>query len=277
MSSNHKLQLCEINYTNVWPITHYFPSEHYRKELDIIRSVPSELNKGMLQGTFDLGPISSFAYGASYKHYVLLPDLSVSALGPVRSILLFYRDNLETLKNGRISLTKTSATSVNLLKIIIEKFYGGKPTYHFAEPVLHDMMEHNEAALLIGDDAIRASWEERGYRVLDLGKEWTRLTGHSMTFAVWAVRREAADRHHDLIARIHQDYLNSKRKAKLDPDGVISAAVERLGGSYAYWDEYFGGLSHDLGPVQCAGLQLYYEYAAELSLLPEPVQLHFFK
>ncbi len=274
--NNRKLQLCEIDYTNVWPVTHYFPIMHYQNEIELIRSVPAILNGRMLEGSIDVGPISSFAYGVSHRHYLLMPKLSVSAYGPVRSILLFYRGDLEQVKHGSIALTKTSATSVNLLKIIMQKFYGGSPVYQVEEPVLLDMMARHDAALLIGDDAIRESWQDNGYNTLDLGAEWTRLTGHSMTYAVWAIRRDAAERYPELLARIVRDYVESKRKAKLDPNDVIQAAIARMGGTTNYWQMYFGGLTHDLDSEQCAGLQLYYEYALELGLLQEPVEHQFF-
>jgi len=271
-----KIRICEIDYTNVWPVTHYFPVERFRQAAEIIRSVPSELNRGMREGTIDMGPISSFAYGANFEQYLLLPELSVSALGPVRSIILFYRESLEQAANGRIALTTTSETSVNLLKIIMEKFRGAKPSYHFAAPSLHDMMGEHDAALLIGDDAIRSSWEDNGYRTLDLGAEWTKLTGHSMTFAVWAVRRELAQLHPELISDIHHAFLASKRKAAQDPDGIYSAAMNRMGGTYDYWQQYFAGLSHDFSLQQQAGLKLYYDYAANMGLLDRPAPLHFF-
>lgn len=256
---------------------YYFPISRFKSEVEIFRSVPSELNRRMREGTMDMGPISSFAYGASFDRYVLLPHLSVSAFGTVGSILLFYRDGLERVLNGKIALTTTSETSVNLLKIILEKFHGGKPAYTFAAPSLHDMMKHNDAALLIGDNAIRASWEDHGYRVMDLGAEWNRLTGHSMTFAVWAVRREVAEGRRELISRIHEAFLDSKRKAKADIDGILSAAISRLGGSRPYWERYFAGLSHDFSLTQRTGLKLYFEYAAELGLLPGAVPLEFFQ
>lgn len=52
----------------------------------------------------------------------------------------------------------------------MEKAYGGKPTYWDSEPNLDVMMESSDAALLIGDHAIEASWRDHNYIVTDLGK-----------------------------------------------------------------------------------------------------------
>ena len=83
-----------------------------------------------------MGPISSFAYGESFEDYMLYPDLSVSAYGEVNSILLFHEKPLREIANGHIMLPTTSATSVNLLKIILEKFYNGSRLMNMRSPIL---------------------------------------------------------------------------------------------------------------------------------------------
>lgn len=269
-----KVTIGRIDFTNVWPVDYYFAVSEFGRDVQMVNQVPSGLNKRMLEGSVDIGAISSFAYAASHDQYVLLPGLSVSAYGEVGSILVFYKDSLDRLRNGKIALTTASATSVNLLKIIIEKFYGGSPSYSFAEPALHVMMEDNDAALLIGDDAIKARWTNDGYQVLDLGAEWTRLTGSWMTYAVWAMRRESAQRYPQLTRRIYDALLTSKHKGATDKSGMISAAIARIGGDEQFWTDYFAGLNHDFSSEQQAGLQLYYRYAAELGLLGGEVPLN---
>lgn len=270
-----KIVMGQIDYSNVWPVFHYFPIRAFAETVEIVRKTPAGLNRDMREGRVDLGPMSSFAYGESFHRYLLLPGLSVSASGPVRSILFFYKRSLEEAINGRIAMTTTSATSVALLRIIIEKFYGGRPQYAFVTPSLHDMMETNDGALLIGDDAIRASWQNHGYGVMDLGEAWKALTGHTMTYALWGIRREAAERHPDLIADILRAFRESKRKGKTDTSGIIAAAVDKIGGTEDYWRRYFAGLIHDLGEREMAGLRYYYRLAAELNLLETEPELQF--
>lgn len=268
------LKIGRIDFTNVWPVFHYFPVSSFASSIEIISQVPTDLNRNMRNGSIDIGPISSFAYAESYNRYYILPDLSVSAHGSVRSILLFYKDSLDRVKNGRIALTTASATSVNLLKIILQKFHGGKPEYSFAPPSLHDMMEGMDGALLIGDDAIRASWEQHDYQVLDLGAEWTRLTGCWMTFAIWAIQREVIEAMPELISQIQAAFLESKLKGHEDPSEIIGAAIERLGGTTDFWKQYFSDLSYEFTDEQKKGLQLYYQYAMELGLLSGEVPLN---
>ncbi|TJY44348.1 ABC transporter substrate-binding protein [Cohnella pontilimi] len=267
------IRIGRIDYTNVWPVVHHFDPAALKHPAEQVQEMPAVLNRKLREGEIDLAAISSFAYGDSSESYYLLPDLSVSALGRVQSILLFLKSPLEKVVNGKIALTTTSATSVNLLKIIMEKFYGGKPIYEDAEPSLEKMLQGADAALLIGDHAIRASWQNHGYRVLDLGEVWNLWTGHWMTFAVWAVRREAARRNPEAVRDIFEGLTVSKRMAYRDLEPIVSKAQSQIGGTREYWQGYFRNLYHGFGPEQQAGLKLYYQYAHELGLIDHEVNL----
>ncbi|MEW9698991.1 menaquinone biosynthetic enzyme MqnA/MqnD family protein [Paenibacillus sp. SI8] len=265
-----KIRIGRINYTNVWPIYYYFPELLNNDDIEIIEQVPTSLNRAMAEGRIDMGPISSFAYGESFEHYLLYPDLSVSAYGEVNSILLFHEKPLREIANGRITLPTTSATSVNLLKIILEKFYAGKPTYAYAQPNLDEMMQNADGALLIGDDAIRESWRNRKYMITDLGQEWAKWTGQWMSFAVWAIRKSTVEQHADLVGQVFDAFLKSKFKAHQQPDEMIQEAQSKVGGTESYWNHYFNTLCYDFGQEQWEGLQTYYNYCYELGFLPKP-------
>ncbi|USB34766.1 menaquinone biosynthesis protein [Paenibacillus sp. YPG26] len=270
----NRILIGQIDYTNVWPVFHHFRPESLSRKVSMVTEVPAVLNRRMLEGSLDVSPISSFAYGIGHEKFLLLPDLSVSARSAVNSILLFSREPLEHVINGRIALTNTSATSINLLKIIIEKAYGGKPTYWNSEPDLASMMRDSDAALLIGDHAIRASWEPHGYIVTDLGEVWKRWSGYGMTFAVWTVQRTFAERHGDFLAEILNAFTLSKQKSLHDLEPLIHRSVEEIGGSPVYWRHYFSNLCYDFLDEQRAGLALYFKYAYEMGLLETEVPLN---
>ncbi|MBD2845165.1 menaquinone biosynthesis protein [Paenibacillus sp. IB182496] len=268
MNSADRAKIGRIDYANVWPIFHTFDPRLLQPEAEVRYAVPSRLNRLLLAGDIDMAAISSFAYAMHADDYFLLPDLSVSAQGRVRSILLFLKRPLEEALRGTIALTSTSATSVNLLKIIAQLRYGAQPAYAVMEPELETMLEQADAALLIGDSAIRASWRDTGYEVVDLGELWREWTGHGMTFALLALRRDAAARlGHARIAAMHEALLASKQRSLSDPEPLISKACATLGGEPDYWRRYFAGLTYDFGASQRSGLELYCRYAVELGLL----------
>lgn len=273
MNNNTTTIIGKISYTNSWPVFHNFHPSALHYSAEMVSEVPAILNQGMRKGTIHVGALSSFAYAEASDQLLLLPDLSVSADGPVNSILLFSRVPLEQLRNGRIAVTNTSATSVNLLKILMEKAFGGKPEYISVNPNLEDMMDQADASLLIGDNAIRASWQDMGYIVTDLGKLWKEFTGYGMTFAVWAVNRNAAECKPEAIAEIAEAFTQSKIQGLSDLGPIVHEACATIGGTKSYWGNYFRNLCYDFGERQQEGLNLYFRYAYEMGLLPQEVKM----
>ena len=274
MMKKPRIRIGRIDFTNVWPLFYYFPFSAFGDELEVIQQVPTGLNRAMAQGEIDLGAISSFSYGEHFDEYMIFPHMSVSAYSHVKSLLLFHRKPLEELDHTTLMLPTTSATTVNLLKIILHKFYGVQPNYVYTAPDLDTMMKKADAALLIGDHAIKASWEDHGYLVTDLGAEWTRLTGEWMSFAVCAIRRQTVEQFPDLVRRVYYGILESKQKSLADLTGMVRDAQALYGGTSEYWTHYFTNLCYDFGPKQWSGLELYYRYAAELGFLEREVTLH---
>jgi chorismate dehydratase len=262
------LKMGKISYTNVLPIYYYFNEKPFLGKVEIVPQIPSHLNQQMEAGKIDLGPISSFSYAQNDSSYVVLPQLSVSCKGSVRSILLFSKKPIEELEGTSIALTSSSATSVALLKVILHHFYQLSVDYQTMHPSLNDMMEDHDAALLIGDDAIRSSWTEHQYPyVYDLGEEWFKHTGMAMTFAVWAVRKEVTEMYSTLLTEIYTAFLESKRRGKVDQDQMITDLCRSFGGNEAFWKQYFSGLSYDFDGQAIKGLEHFYKLSYELGLL----------
>jgi chorismate dehydratase len=263
----------KISYTNSWPVFHNFHPSSLSFPAEMVSEVPAILNQGMAYGSIHVGALSSFAYAAASDRLLLLPDLSVSADGPVKSILLFSRMPVQSIGSGRIAVTNTSATSVNLLKILMDKAIGATPEYISVPPDLNEMMDQADACLLIGDHAIRASWQDQGYYVTDLGELWKEWTGLSMTFAVWAVNRRAALRNPEAIAEIAEAFAVSKRRGLRELAPITHEARCTIGGTASYWNDYFRNLCYDFGERQQEGLNLYFRYAYEMGLLPQEVKM----
>ncbi|MEK3698787.1 menaquinone biosynthesis protein [Paenibacillus sp. FSL R10-2199] len=263
----------KISYTNSWPVFHNFHPSSLSFPAEMVSEVPAILNLGMADGSIHVGALSSFAYAAASDRLLLLPDLSVSADGPVKSILLFSRMPVQSIGSGRIAVTNTSATSVNLLKILMDKAIGATPEYISVPPDLNEMMDQADACLLIGDHAIRASWQDQGYYVTDLGELWKEWTGLSMTFAVWAVNRRAALRNPEAIAEIAEAFAVSKRRGLRELAPITHEACCTIGGTASYWNDYFRNLCYDFGERQQEGLNLYFRYAYEMGLLPQEVKM----
>lgn len=260
----------EISYTNMWPLYYYLDRDYLNKlGCVFIPQIPSQLNEGMSKGIIDVGGISSFSYGEHVNDYTILPNLSVSSPSSVGSIFLFSKVPLTQLDGKKIALTSSSATSVNLLKIILQSFYELDVTYTVMEPNFNEMLKEHDACLLIGDDAIVTLWNlSADIHRYDLGQMWHEWTKLPMTFAVLAVRNEVLQREDERIGILYDSFINSKKKC-LENNylEMISSIRQDFGGSKTFWETYFHGLSHDLTEKHIEGLYHYFDKATEIGLL----------
>ena len=71
-----------------------------------------------------------------------------------------------------VALTDTSRTSQVLARILLAKHWGVQPDYVEMPPDLASMLREADAALLIGDDALRAYYQPTDLLKYDLGAEW---------------------------------------------------------------------------------------------------------
>ncbi|WP_088102212.1 menaquinone biosynthetic enzyme MqnA/MqnD family protein [Halalkalibacter urbisdiaboli] len=265
----------EISYTNILPFFFYLDRARLMKHsCRFVPQVPSQLNEAMAVGKVDVGGISSFAYAQQPAAYTLLPDLSVSSYGKVGSIFLFSRVPLEELNEKRIALTSSSATSVHLLKVILEYFYKLENTYTTMTPHLDKMLVEHDACLLIGDDAIRATWNKGSHLYqYDLGELWYKHTGFPMVYAVFAVRNQLVFQDADIVGELYRSFLASKNKSiQLRHEPMIQQIMSTIGGDKSFWDTYFAGLCYDFSEKEQQGLLYYYKLVYECGFLEKPVE-----
>ncbi|MBU9711827.1 menaquinone biosynthesis protein [Evansella tamaricis] len=269
------LVIGEISYTNILPFFYYVDRELLKQRgCEFIPKVPSKLNVGMADGSVDLGGISSFAYGEHSSEYLLLPNFSVSSYKDVGSIFLFSKVPITQLDGKSIALTSSSATSVNLLKIIINKFYEMNAVFETVAPDYESMMESHDACLLIGDDAIVNRWNTDGnIHRYDLGALWNHFTGYPMTYAVFAVNERAWKREPDLLIEVYNQFKNSKETSFQNHYvDMIKSIQNQMGGSFSFWEQYFSGLNFDLTEKHVEGLYHFFYLAYELNLLSNKVE-----
>lgn len=277
MGNLSPITIGEIDYANAWPLFKAFDHHAGDQNYEMISRVPAELNRMLSAHELDVSAISSFSYGQYCKDYILLPGLSVGSIGRVYSILLFMKEPLERKKPKRITVTTTSATSVNLLKIIMAMRFECEPEYIPAAPNLQEMLKDADAALLIGDPAITASWNCEGLYVMDLGQAWHEWTGLGMTYAVVAARRNAAAEQSASLRAVFKGLHGSKEELLRHPETLVTRACGMLGGEAEYWRAYFKSLQYDFSDKLQAGLALYFRYAKELQLLKHDVEMTFYE
>jgi chorismate dehydratase len=144
-----------------------------------------------------------------------------------------------------------------------------RPDYFTCPPDLTTMLLEADAAVLIGDTALRATYEapRRGLHLVDLGEAWRSWTGLPMVFAVWAVRRSYAEAHPGLVKDVHTAFLRSRDDALAHVEDVAAAAARWEAFDAATLATYFRTLDFSLGPRQVDGLR---EFARRAGTPVEP-------
>lgn len=263
------MNIGEISYTNIIPLYYYLDRELLMDQgVTITHAVPSRINALMENQLVDIGGISSFSFGKNADRYSLVPDLSVSSYGRVNSIFLFSKYKIEDLSDKKIALTSSSETSVALLKIILDRFYGVHVSYQVETPHFEKMLEHYDACLLIGDDAISAYRKRGAYHVYDLGEIWYQQTGLPMIFAVMAYRNEMETEKGSLLSYVGKSMIESKERCQREKFvPVIKRVLTEHGGTFQFWESYFNGLNYQFSGEHEKGLNLYFQLAVECGLL----------
>ena len=114
----------------------------------------------------------------------VVPGVCVGSHSAVRSVVLVSKyDDLKSVR--KVALDASSRTSQALVKIIFREFLGFEPQWETSSPDINAMMKDNDAALLIGDPAMKVSLPD--VHVFDLASLWRRYTDTGFVFAMWMV------------------------------------------------------------------------------------------
>lgn len=167
----------------VWGLLH---DPDLQPVFDLRFAVPSACADHIARGETDIGILPLIEMARQKLPY--FAETGIASYGPVRSILLISKVPFSQIRT--LATDSGSRTSVMLAKIILAESFGVEPELISHAPELEPMLQVADAALLIGDAALRVEPAKLSYATLDLGEEWTRLTRLPMVFAVWAGRKE---------------------------------------------------------------------------------------
>lgn len=270
-----KLRIGRIAYLNVAPYFHYLREEGFSGE--IVAGVPSALNAMLADGTIDACPSSSYEYGLHADDYFLLPDHSISSLGPVHSVLLFTPGPLSVLPGTEVAITGESATSINLLKILLKEFCDiNEVSFTVPSGEVEQLLKEGQSALLIGDRALAAAKGcPPGFQITDLGALWYHFTGLPFVFALWIVRRKTVAEFPDELRELSAQLQRSRQKAFGHMPEMAKQLSEETIFSAKQLGEYWRGISYYLDQGHIEGLRLYFTLCHKHGLLEKVPEFHF--
>src|SRR5574341_1044561 len=227
---------------------------------------PRDCAQALEHGEVDFALLPSIEY-ARMNALSIIPGISISSMGPVKSVLLFLKKELSQIQ--RIAVDQRSRTAASLLKILAHEFFKISPECFEFSPILERRSLEDDAALLIGDHALKevASFEGS---VIDLGEVWDQWTGLPFTYAFWAGRDREID-----CETLSRFYEAKEMGTGLRPQIARETVVDRLD-SHSILDYLTKNICYDWSFRHEKGLKLFYELAFKNGLIERIPELRFY-
>lgn len=270
------LRIGRIDYLNVWPL---FQGLQQRLDPEtqaltrIMAGHPANLNTALAEAELDVAPSSSFEYLSRADRYTLLPDLSISSDGPVRSVLLAcpfpVSEMPRRLASGlRVGLSSASASSTALLRVLW-RFHWQWPEPEWVERRPGQELDKSMPFLEIGDFALRLHCDPpRGWHLVDLGQAWREFTNLPFVFGVWMVRRNLSPCVEHLLTCAAKALYAASREFRDDPFPLVARLERPDWLTVESLQDYWQCIRYAFGPREQAGLVLFGDFARRLGMIP---------
>jgi aminodeoxyfutalosine synthase len=250
----------KIPYLNTVPFYARFEKQRFR----VLPVVPRRMGLLSEKGQIDAGVFSLMDFFRQEDRLELM-GWCIATRDQVKSVMLFSREGWRGLDGKVIGITDDTATSVKLLRVLLEKKYG----VHARFERLHAGVNETAgfaAVLLIGDEALRRNkYGLEGFElVYDLAKEWYDWMKLPFVFAVWAQKRSLPEADKRTLGEILGTSL-----ASCEGDFIPAAGAHgrRIGLTDAETQEYLEGFNYRLGEREKEAMKVFQSLLSEIELL----------
>ena len=285
----NSLRISIVQYLNTAPLVRGFTHGALRGKYQLSFTVPSQCADALRTNAADIAIIPAIEY-PWIPNLVVLPGLSIASKRAVRSLLLVSTKPVREV--SRVALDRSSRSTQALVRILCQKWWGVAPELIEAEPDLPAMLQKSDAALLIGDPALRlalhaeqhaerdragvlrCSGKSVGFPGIptlylhDMVEEWRALSGLPAVLAIWAARPEVA------TPEVVRDFQVSLAQGLLQLDEISAEASQEMGLPAAELRRYLSeNIDYGLDEENLQGLRLFFKLAAELGLIPDAPEI----
>jgi chorismate dehydratase len=261
-----KIRISLVHYLNSAPLGWAFLHGPLHRIFEVVPSSPAKCADQLSSGQVDIGLIPSIEY-QRIPNLRIIPDISISSLGQVRSILMIKPKKRQIIRS--VALDTSSRTSVGLVQILLKLKMGIHPNFVPCPPDLELMLGRCDAALLIGDAALRVPVED--FDVADLAEEWVAWQRKPFVCAFWACRAECTTSTDLLSVFLEAKDWGLKRRHE-----IASVYAEALDLPASFLENYLHhNIDFDLGAEHIQGLQKFYQLANQENLISELRALNF--
>ena len=253
-----KLRAAAVSFLNARPLTAGLEGS---ARVELVLAEPSRCAAMLEAGEVEVAllPVG----GLVGKEYEIVPGIAIGSDGPVTTVLLAGEQS--PVVWDEVFLDTASRTSQLLSKVVLAE-RGVHPRFT-PLPALDGLAraKGTKGALVIGD----RGFDVHANHVLDLGREWTQLTGVPMVYALWAAKpgvlapEDVAE-----LARAAHAGLGMRTE-------LAQAFAKERGGDPERYRRYLTQrIRYGLGPYELQGLEAFVERVAKHGFAP-PTTLRF--
>ena len=266
-TTHNRPRIAASSYLNTAPLIWSFQHGPRREAVELITdAAPAYCGDLLARAEVEAALVPIIEY-QRMEDVRIVPDVCVGSQRAVRSVVLISKhDDLKDVR--RVALDESSRTSQALVKIIFREFVNSEPAWESNTPNIAAMMEGNDAALVIGDPAMRIS--SKDFHIFDLATLWHHFTDTGFVFAMWMARRSAvgAIREVDFAAvrdeglqRIDEIISQYEDEVLLPPDEIREYLTDNI--------------TFTVDEKLQQGMRLYFELAQKHGLIRELKPLQF--
>ena len=248
-----------VSYLNTKPLVHGL--QQLLPDAEIVYDLPSRLADELATGKLDVALIPSIEY-LQQPGYTIISDACIACRGPVYSVQLLSRKPIEEIET--LALDEGSRTSVAMVQILLKQQFNLMPRLE-PFPIGSDISElPSDAVLVIGDRAMHLS-NHGFHEAWDLGEQWCHWSGLPFVFAMW-VARQSFSEHFERV----QAALSTARDQGLEHlEEIAGEESSHVQLSQSQCLTYLrDNLHFQLGSQEQQGLELFFDQAQKLDLLP---------
>jgi chorismate dehydratase len=259
-------RLAASSYLNSAPLIWSFFHGPHLGAVDFVEAVPARCAHMLAESSVEGALIPVIEYQGIAASY-LVPNVCVGSQKEVLSVVLVSKNKqLENIRS--IALDESSRTSATLVKVIFREFLEREPEWTTRAPNLEEMLEKNDAALIIGDPGM--TFPRQGLNVWDMASLWKKHTGLGFVFAMWMVRDEAVER-----ARL-VDFSGARDEGVAHIDEIVRAYQDKIPMPVEELRNYLTeNIVFNVDESMEKGLRLYFELAFKHGLIERVKPLRF--
>ena len=269
MAQKSRLKVGAVSFLNTKPLIYPLldnPRFPGGEEIALSLAVPSHLATELRNGDLDVGLIPIIEYFRTDIEYRIIRDISICSRGTVLSIQLLSRVPIPDIRS--VALDTSSRSSRALVQIVLAEKYNLHPQFQSCSPNIDPQSADTDAVLLIGDAALRRLGATD--YALDLGAEWSTLTGLPFVYACWVARADVE------LGVVPQTLWNAKEYGINKIPEIVQIESQKLGFPETLCRDYLTKhIFYELGDAGIAGLKKFYELAVKYDLAQTDVKLKF--